>query len=92
MTTPSECFKKRVKSNTCELFNAFIMGVIIFLPSIVFVVYCFTLPTVSIDIAISFSRMNFLLFWGFVSSLINAAYAWVFAFPFIKCYFGVDLK
>lgn len=88
MITSSECFKKRMKSNICTLFNALITGVIIFLPIIVFVAYWFTLPPVKFDMF--FDRINILLFGGFISSLINAVYAWIFAFPFLKCYYKED--
>ena len=89
MTTPSECFKKQVKANTCTAFNIFIVGVIILLPTIIWAIWLFTLPLASTQ-----KEFGANIFLGLTSMLIsviiNIIYAFTVALPFLRCYFRVE--
>jgi len=94
MTTPSECFVKHVKKNTCSAFNMFIMSVILLLPLIVFMAYFFSLPSIDHNSSetVVFDRIA-LIFTGAVGSFfVTLIYDWLFAIPFLKCFYKEVFK
>ena len=90
MTTPSECFKKQVKSNACKAFNIFIEGIILFLPIIVFVVYIFSLPSPN-GYEEVINRINLIVLGFAGSAIIDFVYTYILAAPLLRCYFEVDI-
>ena len=91
MTTPSECFKKKVKLNTCTVFNHFIVCIILMLPIIIYAGYFMSLPPVT-NVESLNERVLLLIFGGSASIVVDIIYAYIMAIPFVECYFGAGLK
>ncbi len=91
MTTPCECFKKQVKSNTCKAFNMFIKIIILMIPTIIFVGYWISLPSVDVNnIHLWLDRVKMLIVGGLISMIIDIIYWYIVAVPFINCYYSED--
>jgi Na+/phosphate symporter len=87
MTTSSECFWKQVKSSVCTVFNTFIIGAVFFLPLIIFFIWFFVTHSAMPE----FEKTNLLFVYGMFMAIVNAIYIIIFGFPFIRCYYRVDI-
>lgn len=90
MTTPSECFKKQIKSNACKAFSHFIVFIILMLPIIIFFGYFMSMPPVT-NIESLNERVLLLIFGGTASGVVDMIYAYIIAIPFVGCYWS-DMK